>query len=565
MIVLYGVTCAVSFMLIVAYCGLFIKKDVWFLMTFIAVFICNTGYLGVAASRTVEEALLANRIAYLGSVFLPFFLLMTIMRVCKCRYPRILPFVLILINTAMLLLTISAGYSDVYYKEVSFEIVNGIGKLNREYGVLHNIYYVYLVSYFCALIGVICRSFFRKKLVSYKHAYFLAIAVLINIAIYFIERIIDHDLEVLSLSYILTEIFLLFIYKTLEDYDIDSILESTLATDRTGVILFDTNNNFKGCNYDAAAVFPELSELRLEYPVPPSEGTLQSTVIPVLMKSYSNNNVTYTRGDKIYRLIAKPFCRKGSMRGKLLGTAVLINDETAQQEYFLLLSSYNEKLEEEVTKKTEHVLAMHDGLIISMANMVEGRDPNTGGHIKRTSSVVSIFVSKLKEIGYGDFSESFLKNVAKAAPMHDLGKIAIDDAILKKPGRYTPEEYCVMQTHSAKGADIVGRILRREDDVEFYGIAVNVAHYHHEKYDGTGYPERLRGEEIPIEARIMALADVFDALVSKRCYKEKYSYEQAFGIIRDSLGGQFDPKLGTIFLSCADELVACYEALKDID
>ena len=142
--------------------------------------------------------------------------------------------------------------------------------------------------------------------------------------------------------------------------------------------------------------------------------------------------------------------------------------------------------------------------------------------------------------------------------MHELGKIAIDDVILRKPGKYTPEEFAQMKKHAAEGARIVGNILQGVEDDGFVRIAKNVANYHHEKWNGQGYPEGLSGENIPIEARIMALADVFDALVSKRCYKEAFSYEKAFRIIEESLGQHFDPDLGKIFIECRPELEEIY-------
>ncbi len=144
--------------------------------------------------------------------------------------------------------------------------------------------------------------------------------------------------------------------------------------------------------------------------------------------------------------------------------------------------------------------------------------------------------------------------------MHDLGKIAISDAVLRKPGKYTEEEFDEMKRHSAEGAKIVESILRGVEDDEFVEIAKNVAHYHHEKWNGKGYPEGLSKTDIPVEARIMALADVFDALVSKRCYKEAFTYDKAFEIIEESLGEHFDPEIGKVFLECRDELEALYNS-----
>ena len=142
--------------------------------------------------------------------------------------------------------------------------------------------------------------------------------------------------------------------------------------------------------------------------------------------------------------------------------------------------------------------------------------------------------------------------------MHDLGKITVSDSVLKKQGKYTEEEYSEMKKHAAEGGRIVDSILSGVEEEDFVEIAKNVAYYHHEKWDGKGYPNGLAGQEIPLEARIMALADVFDALVSKRCYKEAFSYEKAFSIIEESLGSHFDPELGRIFIECRPELEAMY-------
>jgi putative two-component system response regulator len=127
--------------------------------------------------------------------------------------------------------------------------------------------------------------------------------------------------------------------------------------------------------------------------------------------------------------------------------------------------------------------------------------------------------------------------------MHDLGKIAVDDAILRKPGKFTVAEFETMKTHAAEGARIVHEILKGTDDLAFHLIAENVAHYHHERWDGSGYPEGLKGEIIPLEARIMAIADVYDALVSKRVYKEAMSFAQADTIMTESFGKHFDKRL----------------------
>ena len=205
---------------------------------------------------------------------------------------------------------------------------------------------------------------------------------------------------------------------------------------------------------------------------------------------------------------------------------------------------------------------MHDKMILAMATLVESRDNSTGGHIKRTSTAVRILTDEMKKDHFMGLTDQFYRNVTKAAPMHDLGKIAVDDAILRKPGKLTDEEYAVMKSHAAEGAKIVHEILKDTEDNDFHLIAENVAHYHHERYDGSGYPDGLKGDNIPIEARITAIADVYDVLVSKRVYKEKVSFSEASQIILNGMGTQFDKRLEPYFVKARPKLEEYYSSIE---
>lgn len=197
-------------------------------------------------------------------------------------------------------------------------------------------------------------------------------------------------------------------------------------------------------------------------------------------------------------------------------------------------------------------------MLLGLADIIENRDNNTGGHVKRTRDIVDILVNTTKEKSNIQVSEYFRKSVVRAASMHDIGKINIDDRILRKPGRFTEEEYAIMKEHSVKSEEIVMAVLDGIEEPEFVQIARNIARYHYEKWDGSGYPDHLRGEQIPLEARIMAITDVYDALVSTRCYKKSMSFEQASEIIITSMGTHFDPQLKDIFLVCRSDLEAYY-------
>ncbi len=269
--------------------------------------------------------------------------------------------------------------------------------------------------------------------------------------------------------------------------------------------------------------------------------------IPIIFLTADNDAATESRclEEGAIDFIAKPF---------------VINVMRSRISRIIELDDLQKNLAEKLDERTRHIRHIQHMMVLGIATMVESRDNSTGGHIKRTSMVVERFANRLISMGYG-FSVPFLKDVIRAAPMHDLGKIAVDDRILRKQGKFTDEEYLEMQTHSKEGARIVRQILDGVENDEFVDIAVNIAHYHHEKWNGKGYPAKLSGEEIPVEARIMALADVFDALVSQRCYKEAYSYERAFGIIEESIGSHFDPELGRIFIGCRAELEDLYNSI----
>lgn len=221
-------------------------------------------------------------------------------------------------------------------------------------------------------------------------------------------------------------------------------------------------------------------------------------------------------------------------------------------------AKYNDELQEEVAEKTAHIVELNDRFILGMAIMVESRDNSTGGHIRRTSEVVRILTESIRSGNTLNLSDDFCNDLIKAAPMHDLGKIAVDDVVLRKPGRFTPEEFEKMKIHAAEGARVIHDILKDTDDKEFLRIAENVAHYHHERFDGSGYPDGLKGEEIPIEARIMAVADVYDALVSKRVYKDSFSFEQADQLILEGMGTQFDPALKEYYVASRPKLEEYY-------
>jgi putative two-component system response regulator len=219
------------------------------------------------------------------------------------------------------------------------------------------------------------------------------------------------------------------------------------------------------------------------------------------------------------------------------------------------LRDFNANLQKMVKEKTGEVLALQSAILKTVADLVESRDDITGGHVERTQHGLSVLVSALEDLGlYRDQMEDWdIPLLLQSSQLHDVGKISIADQILNKPGRLTPEEFDEMKKHVAFGVKIIKKIESSTSESDFLKHAKIFVGTHHEKWDGSGYPSGLSGEDIPLQGRLMAIADVYDALVSVRPYKKASSHEEAVHIILEGKGTHFDPVLTDLFQQVADQ------------
>ena len=213
---------------------------------------------------------------------------------------------------------------------------------------------------------------------------------------------------------------------------------------------------------------------------------------------------------------------------------------------------------EDIKKKGEQIEKLQSGLIYILADMVESRDKCTGDHIKKTAGYVRLILDLLKEneVYPGQVNDEFIQSVINSAPLHDVGKIKVSDLILNKTSRLDDDEYTKMKQHTLFGKDVIERAKSLSPGSDYLDEALNLALYHHEKWDGTGYPSGLKGEEIPLSARIMAVSDVFDALLSTRSYKKPFTFEQAMDIIKEGSGTSFDPNIVKLFVDNPERVKA---------
>lgn len=553
---------AVSVLLVVIYAFIFHKHfDVNLTIMTILVPVLTLGFVLMATSTNIQEALVGLKLSYIGGCFLLLSAMFLIFNVCGVYLKPWMRVVLVAISFTIFIFSLTIGHSDLFYIGTpDLEIVNGAARIvNKHYGPMHTAFYVMVVVYYLMTVGVIIYSFFKKKQVSRSILILIVLSVTVAMIGFFGGRLLTTQFELLPATYNLGIIIYLIIASRLRLYDAsDSVTDSLVQKGDTGFISFDSKMRYLNSNETAKVMIPELVDLIVDHPIEHHDWLKEDFDSWVKQfEKYGVDKQFMKHKDRIY-LVNVSHLVIGHLGHSHSGYQFLISDDTANQQYIELIKNYNSQLEEEVAEKTKHVIEMQDKLVLGMATMVEGRDNSTGGHIKRTSDCIRILVEEIKKDNILGLDDVFCNNLIKAAPMHDLGKIAVDDIILRKPGRFTPEEFEIMKTHAAEGARIVAQILDGTDDKEFAKIAVNVAHYHHERWDGSGYPKGLKGEEIPLEARIMAIADVYDALVSKRVYKESMSFEDADRIIMEGMGKHFDKRLEKFYVSARPKLEDYY-------
>ena len=275
--------------------------------------------------------------------------------------------------------------------------------------------------------------------------------------------------------------------------------------------------------------------------------------IPVLFITAADSDETESRGLKsgAADYVTKPF-----------------NHDVvrARVDNHINLARYRHRLEQLVAKKAAEVTKTYESTLEVLATIIEYRNLESGAHIRRTTLLTEVLISKMSEMEQFKhiMQSENIHSLIKASALHDIGKIGISDSILLKPGKLTPEEFDVIKTHTSVGSEIIDRISENLPDNDMYlKYAKDICHHHHERWDGKGYPVGLSGSNIPLSARIISIVDVYDALVSPRCYKSAYSHETSLGIIIEGRGTQFDPNIVDILDEVSPMFLKIAEAHRD--
>lgn len=557
---LYGLCLIISIFIIVYMATKSYENiDIHYWSVIILVPVIVLGYYLKTRVTTREGAMVAFSFIYIDSTVMlvvAIFTMLRFMQITVKPFVKFIGYTAAFVHMAIIWLCFDNG---LYYKDLYVIIGSNGNATKMNSGPLKIIHYLFLAAALGIIIGLLVYGYIKKSTISHRVLNTYSVLITICLIIYVIEMVVDVDFSVLPVLYAVADAIIAIDYDRVHTHDISCLVsEQQKYHSLKGYVAVDLKKRFLSANKAAFMFLPELIDQRVDEAFEEWAERL-NTVFCNLIDDFEAKGTTSTLFVE-ENMTCKCEITRFSIRrdGKPQGYLFDITDVTEEQRIIKVMETYNDTLNSEVQKKTDNIRDIQTKVVIGLANMVENRDNNTGGHVKRTSDVVKILMEEVRKQKIYEISDEKATDIVRAAPMHDLGKISIDNAILCKPGRLTDEEFVIMKTHSSKSGEIVRIILEGVEEQHFVDTAYNVARFHHERWDGRGYPEGRIGEMTPVEARIMAVADVYDALVSKRCYKEAMSFEKADEIMREGMGTQFDPNMLSVFIACRPMLEEYY-------
>lgn len=521
-----------------------------------AILVNNCGYTLEIAAPGKELALQAVRISYLAKPYIIYLMYIFVMEYCGFSVPKWGKRILFLLASFISVLVFTSDYNTLFYSHISFSYSGLFPHLILEHGVVYKLYTAFFAFYFISMFFACTRYSLQHKSRLIRKQVFLLILMLIacmlGLLAFLLHLTAGYDSTVPA--YIICTILLEQLIKRYKFFDsIKLAKEEAIEHMKDGLIVLDFDDQITYSNNRAQQLLDFIKET---HPDP----------LAFIREQVQNNELIFvtTRFDTdcTQHEVYEKCVYEGSLRE-------IYHDDTKYATMIILAEItdryyYTERLQTDVARKTKKVVAMQRSLIGSFATIIEARDGITGLHIKNTGNFVKVLThAMLHDSRFASqMTDEYAEMVADAAHLHDIGKISIPDSILQKKGKLTDEEFAIMKSHPAEGARILDETLKGVESDEYFQIAHDMALYHHEKYDGTGYPEGLSGESIPLSARIMAVADVYDALRSSRHYKKGFTREKSIAILKESRGTHFDPDITDIFLDHIDEIENVFEVHK---
>jgi len=481
------------------------------------------GYNLELQATTFESAYYATIFSYIGEPFMLISIFFLVSTFYDVKIPKWLFIVLVIFALSIPVLVYTNDYHHLYYDSVGFDPDAVYSSLVLDHGPLY--YLNALISIVCVLLTTITivrgykttKSVMKKRLSVYS--FLMVFFGISGYIVYFLGLSGGYDTTMLGLSTVV--VFLAILYFRCRAFDVvDRAKDYALDLSTDGIIIYDDAD-------------------RIVYKNAAAEKILSNLIPEESLKDLAGGETVRKVDDVIYSIKETEITH----RNDYLGRSIEISD--ISESY-----NYRSQLEKAVKATKEKLEGIQRTILGSFASLVEARSLETGDHIRRVSVYTEkIAKSLVKQGRYAELlTDEYVKMLVNSSPLHDIGKISISDTILLKPGKLTDEEFDEMKKHAAIGAEVIKVTMSGLESKEYVDMAADIALYHHERWDGKGYPCRLMGADIPLAARIVAVADCFDAMTSKRCYKDAFTDEQALEIIKEEAGTHFDPEVVKAFL-----------------
>jgi len=497
-------------------------------------------YIIELQAQSLEAAMIGCCLGYVGK---PFALIGTLYLLLDYSHIKMKPIfknAIIIYFVILSLIVLSNQYHYLYYSTTVYDPTRIGSPLKLGHGIF---WYIYMVSSFVLYGGYVAVIFYEYKYARTKqvkqmnlYLFLMMFFCFIGLTLFLLGWTNGYDSTLFG-TLLGSICFMVVLVK----YNIFASLtlakEEAVDNAKNGMVVLDAKGNISYYSEVAALFAPKLKA---------NFNHETENKIIALLDDYQNDEFIFANKD-VYKLhIQEYYSPNGKIR---YGKSYIFKNVT--DEYH-----YQERLKQEVEAATSRIVQIQKDILVAIADLVEARDGCTGTHIKNVAESARLITKQLQKSNkYRDIiTDEYVELVEEVMPLHDIGKIRISDTILNKPGKLTPEERLVMQTHAAIGAEIISKAITNVEISEKVETAKDIAHYHHEWFDGSGYPDGLKGEEIPLAARIAAVSDVYDALRMVRPYKDAFSKEKSIEIIKEESGTHFDPDVVEAFLKVVDKI-----------
>jgi len=501
----------------------------------VSVVLGMVAYVYEMVSTSAEEALLA---VILENIALGAIVMLTvefICEYCEVKLPKLVRGLLYIDIAACELVIASSKFHSLQYTGYWIEDSGrGFTVFNSTKGFGYYWYAATIVIGILLCVGTTIAAFRRTNSSHRKRSYMFVLLACAPALAFFPLKLANvfGGYDIGSVLMMIMSICFFILTARYKIFDLASVAkDNILQAISESVVVLDSEGEVVYCNQVAMETFDELN------------GEGKDKFVSEIMRAEAKE---FSYGGKDYE-----WDSRGVYNGKRFeGLALCISDISYLKSDNRMLASKVDEQTRQIREQSRKLAEAQQQIIISMAELIDSRGQG-GEHFKRTSAIVALLARTLQVRGYfsNTLTDSYIDRLTKATPLYDVGKIVVPDTILNKPGRFTKEEFEVMKSHANEGGRIVRSTLHRLEDKKFIDMAYDIATYHHEKYNGTGYPSGIAGEAIPVSARIIAIADVFDELISERSYKTSVPLAKAFKMIEAGKGTHFDPVVTDVFIS----------------